>query len=127
MGWIKNDSWLKYVFNIEYFGSFLALPLPWTLDLIVFVLLYLYVPNTKVAPWQAMRAALFSTPLYIAGKQAMGYYSAYALTTHKIYGAFAVVPLMMLWVYVAWVIVLSGALFIRENPSRMSQRPNTIT
>jgi|GEM_PF-1287233 len=120
MAWIKNDSWMRHVFNLKYFGSFLALPLPWSLDLLVFVLLYLYVPNRKVTPKQALRGALFSTPLYIAGKHAMSYYSAYALTTHKIYGAFAVVPLLMLWIYVAWQIILTGALFIRENAQSMA-------
>ncbi|MEO5667175.1 MAG: YihY/virulence factor BrkB family protein [Bdellovibrionota bacterium] len=121
MSWIKDDSWMRYVFKLHYLGSFLALPLPWSLDLLVFVLLYLYVPNRKVTPRQALRAALFSTPLYIAGKHAMGYYSAYALTTHKIYGAFAVIPLMMLWIYVAWMIVLTGALFIRESAGTMAR------
>jgi len=124
MGWIKDDSWMKYVFNLQYVGSLLALPLPWSLDLLVFVLLYLYVPNRRVTAKQALRAALFSTPLYVGGKYAMGYYSAYALTTHKIYGAFAVVPLLMLWIYVAWLIVLTGALFIRETPRAMARTPS---
>lgn len=121
MSWIKDDSWMKYLFNLNYVGSVLALPLPWSLDLLVFVLLYYYVPNRRVTVKQALRAALFSTPLYIAGKYAMGHYSAYALTTHKIYGAFAVIPLMMLWIYVAWLIVLTGALFIRENAQTMAR------
>jgi membrane protein len=121
MSWIKDDSWLKHVFNLNYVGSVLALPLPWSLDLLVFVLLYYYVPNRRVTLKQALRGALFSTPLFIAGKYGMGYYSAYALTTHKIYGAFAVIPLMMLWIYVAWLIVLSGALFIRENAQMMAR------
>jgi membrane protein len=123
MGWIKDDSWLNFIFNLEYFGSLFALPLPWTLDLIVFFLLYLYIPNVAVTPRQALRAALFSTPLYIAGKFGMSYYSTYALMTHKIYGAFAVVPLVMLWIYVAWIIVLAGALFIKEDARTMSRSP----
>jgi membrane protein len=125
MGWIRYNSLLSYVFQLGYIGRMLAMPLPWTLDLIVFVLLYLYVPNTKVSPKQALRAALFSTPLYVGGKVAMSYYGAYALTTHKIYGAFAVIPLMMLWIYVAWMIVLTGALFIRETPAAMARSPQS--
>jgi len=121
MGWIKNDSWIKNVFHFETVGSWLAVPLPWGLDFLAFFLLYHYVPNIRVSARQAMRGALFSTPLFILGKYGMGYYSAYALTTQKIYGAFAVVPLLMLWVNWAWMIVLSGALFIRETPQKMSE------
>lgn len=118
MSWIKHDSFIKKVFEIEFVGSYLAMPLPWSLDLLAFFLLYHYVPNTFVPARQAFRAALFSTPLFILGKFGMAQYSTYALTTQKIYGAFAVIPLLMLWVNLAWMIVLSGALFIRETPQK---------
>lgn len=124
MGWIKHSSWIKSAFEIDVFGSYLAMPLPWSLDFLALFMLYYYVPNTKVLFKQAMRAALFSTPLFILGKFGMSYYSAYALTTQKIYGAFAVIPLLMLWVNWAWMIVLCGALFIKTPPQKSSPKLN---
>jgi membrane protein len=123
MGWVRSDSWLKVLFEMDTVGRYFALPLPWSLDLLAFFLLYHYVPNTRVSPSQALRAALFATPFFILGKYAMSHYSAYALTTQKIYGAFAVIPMLMLWTYWAWIIVLGGALFVRENFDKMSRKP----
>ena len=117
MAWLRKDSWLKQVFEIDFVGSWLAQPLPWTIDFFAFFLLYYYVPNTKITPKQAARAALFTTPLFILGKTGMSYYSSYALTTQKIYGAFAIAPIVMLWVYWAWTIVSTGVLLIKRDPT----------
>ena len=117
MAWLKDDSWLTAIFQIETVGVWLAQPLPWCIDYFAFFLLYYYVPNSKISPRQAARAALFATPLFILGKFGMSYYSSYALTTQKIYGAFAIVPIIMLWVYWAWMIVLGGVLLIKRSPT----------
>lgn len=116
--WMREDSWIRHIFSFETVGPWLARPIPWTIDFTTFLLLYYYIPNTKVTVRQAARAALFVTPLFILGKWGMAQYSAYALTTQKIYGAFAVVPLVMLWIYWAWMIILCGALLIKRSPSK---------
>ncbi len=122
MLWIRNESWLSVIFEIETYGLWLARPLPWLIDFLAFWLLYFYVPNTKITRKQAASAALFVTPLFILGKMGMSYYSSYALTTQKIYGAFAIAPLLMLWVYWAWLIVLSGALLIHPSPNTQTNQ-----
>lgn len=124
MSWLREDSWIRTIFSFETVGPWLARPVPWAIDFITFLLLYYYIPNTKVTLKQAARAALFVTPLFILGKWGMAQYSAYALTTQKIYGAFAVVPLLMLWVYWAWLIILCGALLIKRSPTKDFQVEN---
>lgn len=116
--WMREDSWIRHLFSFETVGPWLARPIPWTIDFTTFLLLYYYIPNSKVSLKQAARAALFVTPLFILGKWGMAQYSAYALTTQKIYGAFAVIPLVMLWVYWAWMIILCGALLIKRSPTK---------
>ena len=122
MSWIREDSWIRVIFEFDTVGPWLARPIPWMIDFASFFLLYHYIPNTKVTARQAARASLFTTPLFILGKWGMGHYSAYALTTQKIYGAFAVVPLLMLWVYWAWIIILTGALLIKHSPKKNFQQ-----
>jgi membrane protein len=39
-----------------------------------------------------------------------------------IYGAFATLPILLLWIYAAWGIILVGAVFVSALPSVLSGR-----
>ena len=78
----------------------------------------------------AVRAALLVTPAFQAGRYAMGVYSLKAIATSKLYGALAVIPLFMLWAQVAWIIILTGALFLKVRtrvPPRVETEPTAAT
>ena len=83
--------------------------LPWLLSAIALMALYMLVPNCRV-PWRnALLAALLISLLFELGKLLftliIGLFPAYQL----IYGAFAAVPLFLLWLHMAWMLVLLGA------------------
>lgn len=66
------------------------------------------------APYfEAIRAALIVAPVFELAKFFVSLYNRYAFTTQKVYGAFAVVPLFIIWVQLAWMILLTGALLVR--------------
>jgi membrane protein len=76
-------------------------------------MIYHFIPRRRV-PWtEAWRAALIAGPVFIAAKSIVGLYNRHALSAQKIYGALAAIPLLIAWVQLAWLIILSGALFIR--------------
>ncbi|GAB6389571.1 virulence factor BrkB family protein [Stutzerimonas marianensis] len=83
--------------------------MPLVFSVAAFTLIYAAVPNTRVPLRHAAVGGLFTAVLFEAAKQAFGLYVSYFPSYQLIYGAFAAVPLFLLWVYLSWMIVLFGA------------------
>jgi len=94
--------------------------------------LFRFVPNTHVRPAHAAAGGLFVAVGIDLAKRVLGWYLAQVPTYSVMYGAFATVPILLLWVYVSWVIVLLGAvvaayapslgLHVRRRPDRPGER-----
>lgn len=74
-----------------------------------FTLLYATVPNAQVPLWHAWLGGLFAAVLFEVAKMLFGLYVCLFPGYQLIYGAFATVPLFLLWIYLSWLIVLFGA------------------
>ena len=72
-------------------------------------LLYRFVPNTPVKWKHALAGALFVAVCMALAKWGLGLYLSRIPTYSLIYGAFATVPILLLWIYMSWLIVLFGA------------------
>ncbi|MCQ4311976.1 virulence factor BrkB family protein [Stutzerimonas sp. VN223-3] len=83
--------------------------MPLVLSIAAFTLIYAAVPNTRVPLRHAFVGGVFTAVLFEAAKQLFGLYVSYFPSYQLIYGAFAAVPLFLLWVYLSWMIVLFGA------------------
>ena len=97
------------------------------LDAIEFLLLaagvaamYRYVPNTQVHWRDAWAGSLFVSLAMELAKKGLGLYLAKVPTYSVIYGTFATLPILLLWIYVAWVIVLLGAVVAAYLPSLLA-------
>jgi membrane protein len=102
-----------------------ALPaaLRWLLDSFEFVLLvlsvsglYFYVPYTRVRWRHALTAGLLVALGIELAKKLLAVYLTQIPTYSAIYGAFAALPILLVWIYVAWVIVLLGAVVAATLP-----------
>ena len=71
--------------------------------------LYRYVPNTKVMARHAILGGLFAASALEIAKKLLAIYLLKMPAYSMIYGAFATVPLLLIWIYVAWLLVLIGA------------------
>lgn len=94
--------------------------LEWVLVVGGIAALYRYVPNTHVRWSHALLGGLFVAIGFDAAKAMLGWYFASIPTYALVYGAFAAVPILLIWVYVAWVIVLLGAVIAAYLPSLLS-------
>ncbi|WP_417778231.1 virulence factor BrkB family protein [Stutzerimonas xanthomarina] len=83
--------------------------MPLVLSVAAFTLIYAAVPNTRVPLRHAVVGGTFTAVLFETAKQLFGLYVSYFPSYQLIYGAFAAVPLFLLWVYLSWMIVLFGA------------------
>jgi len=88
---------------------FLVRMIPWVFSTAALTAIYMLVPNCRV-PWRNALIAAFIIALVLElGKflftRIIGLFPSYKL----IYGAFAAVPLFLLWIYMAWMLLLLGA------------------
>ena len=83
--------------------------MPLLFSVAAFTLLYATVPNAQVPMRHALLGGLFAAVLFEVAKMLFGLYVRLFPGYQLIYGAFATVPLFLLWIYVSWLIVLFGA------------------
>ena len=82
--------------------------------------LYRYVPNTYVRWAHAWVGGLFVAAGIELAKKALTLYLSNVPTYSLVYGAFATLPILLVWIYVAWVIVLMGAVIAAYLPSLLA-------
>jgi membrane protein len=97
------------------------------LDLLEFVVLaggmtslYHYMPNIHVKWGHAWTGGLFAAVGIEVAKKLLTIYISVVPTYSAVYGAFATVPILLIWIYVAWVIVLLGAVIAAYLPSLLA-------
>ena len=88
----------------------------------LFALLYWAVPNRRVVPWHAACGGLLATVGFGSMEKLFGLYVAKLPTYTLIYGAFAAIPVFLLWLYLSWSMILVGALVVAELPARAVRR-----
>ncbi len=86
---------------------------PLVLSIITFTLIYVTVPNRKVDFRHALTGALFVGVLFELAKGGFAWFVTHTPTYELVYGAFAAVPVFLLWIWISWVVVLLGAELVR--------------
>ena len=84
---------------------------PFLISTVGFAMLYMLVPNTQVKFKSAMAGAVVAAALFELSKRVFALYITSFPSYQVIYGALASIPILFLWVYVSWYVVLLGAEF----------------
>lgn len=86
-----------------------------------FAALYRFVPNTHVRTEHAWAGALFVSAGLELAQKGLALYLSRVPVYSTIYGAFATLPIFLIWIYLSWLIVLLGAVVAAYAPSLMSK------
>nr|WP_123300176.1 YihY family inner membrane protein [Comamonas sp. BIGb0124] len=79
--------------------------------------LYHYVPNARVKWSHALAGGIFTSLGIEIAKRVLALYVNQIPTYSALYGAFATVPILLIWIFTAWLIVLFGAVIAAYMPS----------
>jgi membrane protein len=90
-----------------------ALPL----TALAFTMLYVFLPNCRVEWRDAVIGGVAAAVAFELAKRGFGYYVRRIPTYTAVYGAFAAVPLFLLWMYLCWFIALAGAMIASALPA----------
>jgi membrane protein len=89
---------------------FLLHVVPYGLSFCTFFLLNWLLPAVHVPVRAALFGALITTILFESAKTGFAYYVSGVANYRVLYGALALIPVFLLWVYVVWCIILFGGL-----------------
>jgi membrane protein len=110
---------LRYLFDQAYFFGLQRVLFsigPWILTSCAFTLLFVAVPNCRVPARHALIGGLLAGLAFEIAKFLFGRFIANA-SYQVVYGAFAAIPVFLLWVYFSWIIVLVGAELVQALSS----------
>lgn len=91
------------------FSQWLLAALPFVLTFLILLTMYKLIPNRTVALRHAAVAAFLAALLFEIARAAFALYVQRVPSYQQVYGALAVVPIFLIWIYFSWVIVLLGA------------------
>lgn len=113
--WLVSLS-LGVVSDIPGAGVALLKTAPIILTAVALALLYLAMPNRRVAFRDAFSGGLLAGLAFEAMKRGFAFYITQFPSYKLVYGAFASVPIFLLWIYLSWLVVLSGAVVVAALP-----------
>lgn len=100
-GWLRSLSpWMEVVLTLG----------PAALTLVLLAALFHAVPHAPVRWRDAMLGGLLGSVVLELGKRGFAAYVLKLPTYTTVYGAFAAVPVFLLWVYFSWLVTLGAAL-----------------
>jgi membrane protein len=106
---MQSSDFIHTVFGGSGLDKFLFGKVPYLVTIILFTVLYLIMPNTKVHLKSAFVGGVVGAFLWETAKWGYTLYAANMITYSKIYGSMAALPLFLVWTYYSWIVVLIGA------------------
>lgn len=87
----------------------LSMMLPALMTIIVLMIIYIFVPNKKVRFTNAACGALIAMLLFAILRKCFGMTVQASAAYQTLYGALAIIPIFLVWMYSAWSVVIFGA------------------
>ncbi len=101
----------SYVMAIDFFGlkSILNYLVPFLLSSIGFIFIYYILPINEISFSSAIKGGIIASLLFELSKSLIVLYIKFFNTYEIMYGTFAALPLLILWIHISWMVLLYGA------------------
>ena len=113
--WLVSQS-LGLVKGMPLAGEVMLEVVPILLTGLAFTLAYITIPNRRVLVRDALTGGFLAALAFEGMKYGFAFYIAQFPTYKLVYGAFASVPIFLLWIYLSWVVVMLGAVTAAVMP-----------
>ena len=121
-----QSKWLiGWILERTYLGDLFLFTLGLTPYLVVWIalfLLYVFIPNIRVRFDSALIGAVLAGTLWESAQWAYIHFQVGAGNYNAIYGTLAALPILMIWIFVSWVIVLFGMEVVAAHQNRSTFR-----
>jgi membrane protein len=119
-----NSQVMKRLLAVEPFGMIFAIVgelMPFLMIIAAFCFIYIFVPNTRVKFRSALVGAAVGGMIWQLTNILFASFAASAVQYSAIYSGFAILMLFMIWIYLAWIILLFGAMvaYFHQHPEQI--------
>jgi membrane protein len=108
-----SEGWIKAI-SIGF--RVIATVTPILLAIIVYALVYKILPYSKILWVDAITGAFFAALSFELMKYGFAVFLTNTAFYKTVYGAFAIFPLALIWIYLTWWITLAGAVLVSNLP-----------
>lgn len=125
---LTSNTVVSYLSTVEVFGTALYVVgrlTPYVMYSVAFTVLYTFMPNTHVRLLPAIGGGLFAGILWQTGSIGFTTFAANAGNVNAIYSGFAILILLLIWLYVSWLIMLTGCrvAFLLQHQEQLARGP----
>ena len=127
MTFVKSHLVTQELLSIDLLGRvyvYLLKLAPFFVMWLAFSFIYLFMPNTRVNPISASAGGIIGGTLWQLCQWAYIHYQFGFSTYGAIYGALSQLPMLLIWIFVSWIILLLGAeiAFAHQNLAQFRLR-----
>ncbi len=109
--------------QIPFAAEALLRVVPVALTILAFSLMYFLVPNRQMRPRDAVIGGIAAGLLFELMKRGFALYVIKVPTYAMVYGAFASIPIFLIWIYLSWLVIVLGAIIAAAAPDYANLRP----
>lgn len=109
---LTSSTIVQAIVAVEPLGSlyeFASRLVPYLLIIAAFVFIYIFIPNTRVRPMAAITGGVVAGVLWQTTGWIFAQFIANSASYAAIYSGFAILVVLMIWIYWNWLILLVGA------------------
>ncbi|MFN2309507.1 MAG: YihY/virulence factor BrkB family protein [Gammaproteobacteria bacterium] len=123
---MMNARLMQWLIGVEPFGTLIlefSRLVPYLLIVGAFSFIYVFIPNTRVKPGAAIVGGLVAGFLWQSTGWAFAVFIATSTNYTAIYSGFAIVLLLLIWLYINWLVLLVGAqiAFFVQHPQYLTR------